>query len=74
MANLLRTRKRRIEKKYEKLIGQKLKQMKDNTMGEFWAELDKLKQQMAEEFEKAGVKLEHSTSDLDSEDASGNGR
>lgn len=59
MANLLRSRLRRIQKKYDKLIGKLLKEMKDNTMGELWAELDKLKQQMAEEFERAGIVLEH---------------
>ena len=59
MANSTRVRRRHIEKKYEKLIGKLLKEMKDKTMGELWSEMDKLKAQMADEFERAGIELEH---------------
>ena len=57
MANLQRSRRRRIEKKYEKLIGKKIKEMKDKTMGELWEEFDKLKEQMAREFEMCNIDL-----------------
>ena len=57
MANSQRVRRRRIEKKYEKLIGKTIKAMKDKTMGELWAEFDKLKEQMAKEFEMCNIDL-----------------
>lgn len=47
-----------IEKKYSRLIGKKIKAMKDNTMTELWIELDKLKEQMDKEFEQKGIKIE----------------
>ena len=53
-----RVRKRRIEKKYDKLIAETIKRMKESTMGELWAELDKLKAQMREDYKKAGVLIE----------------
>ena len=54
----IKIRKGRIEKKYTKLIEELIDKMKDASMGELWAELDKLKLQMKEDFEKAGVVLE----------------
>ncbi len=50
--------KKAIINKYDRLIGQTLKRMGDNTMSELWAELDKLKAEMQSEFEKAGIELE----------------
>ena len=54
----IKIRKGRIEKKYTKLVEELIDKMKDASMGELWAELDKLKLQMKEDFEKAGVVLE----------------
>ncbi len=50
--------KKTIINKYNRLIGQTIKRMGDNTMGELWVELDKLKAEMQAEFEKAGIELE----------------
>ena len=47
-----------IEKKYERLIGATIKRMKNKSMAELWQELDKLKANMKEDFERAGIKLE----------------
>lgn len=58
MANLQKVRQRRIERKYEKLIGKTLKEMKDATMSELWAKLDEIKLQMAEEFKTKNVEIE----------------
>ena len=57
MANLLKVRRHRIEKKYEKIISETYERMKSEgkSMGELWEELDKLKVQMKEDFEKAGI-------------------
>lgn len=54
----IRIRKGRIEKKYTKLVEELIEKMKDASMGELWAELDKLKLQMKDEFIKAGIILE----------------
>lgn len=54
----IKIRKGRIEKKYTKLVEELIDKMKDASMGELWLELDKLKLQMKEDFEKAGVVLE----------------
>lgn len=50
--------KSRIIKKYDKLVDKTIEKMKDNSMGELWCELDKLKEQMAQEFKQAGIPLE----------------
>lgn len=55
MANLLKVKKHRIERKYDKLIAKTLERMKDNTMQELWVELDKLKLQMGKELIEAGI-------------------
>ena len=57
MACSLKDKQRRIERKYKRLIGQTIDRMQDNTMEELCVELDKLKAQMASDFEKAGIKL-----------------
>jgi hypothetical protein len=48
-------KQRRIELKYNNLIGQALIDYKDKTMGELWEYLDKLKADMEQEFIDAGV-------------------
>lgn len=59
MANLKKRRKQKeIEAKYEKLIGDTIERMKENTMAELWEELDKLKMEMGKEFDSLGIKLE----------------
>lgn len=59
MANLKKRRKQKeIEVKYEKLIGDTIERMKENTMAELWEELDKLKMEMGKEFDSLGIKLE----------------
>lgn len=59
MANLKKRRKQKeIEAKYEKLIGDTIERMKENTMAELWEELDKLKIEMGKEFDSLGIKLE----------------
>lgn len=59
MANLKKRRKQKeIEAKYEKLIGDTIERMKENTMAELWEELDKLKMEMGKEFDNLGIKLE----------------
>ena len=59
MANLKKRRKQKeIEVKYEKLIGDTIERMKENTMAELWKELDKLKMEMGKEFDSLGIKLE----------------
>lgn len=59
MANLKKRRKQKeIEAKYEKLIGDTIERMKENTMAELWEELDKLKIEMGKEFDNLGIKLE----------------
>lgn len=60
MADLQKVRQNRIEKKYSKLIAKTIDRMKDCKMSELWVELDKLKSQMALDFEKAGIKLSES--------------
>ena len=58
-ANLKKRRKQKeIEAKYEKLIGDTIERMKENTMAELWEELDKLKMEMGKEFDSLGIKLE----------------
>lgn len=59
MANLKKRRKQKeIEAKYEKLIGDTIERMKENTMAELWEALDKLKIEMGKEFDNLGIKLE----------------
>lgn len=59
MANLKKRRKQKeIEAKYEKLIGDTIERMKENTMAELWVELEKLKMEMGKEFDNLGIKLE----------------
>ena len=56
--DMVKAKRRRIEKKYEKKIGQLIEEYKDKTMGELWAKFDELKLQMKQEFDKAGINLE----------------
>jgi hypothetical protein len=60
MANSKKVRQKRIEKKYEKLISDTFDRLSSEgkTMGELWQELDKLKQQMKEDFKTAGIIVE----------------
>lgn len=51
-------KRRRIEKKYSKLIDETIQQMGEATMCDLWTELDKLKEQMRLDFIKAGIRLE----------------
>lgn len=53
-----KAKRRRIERKYEKKIGQLIEEYKDKTMGELWTRFDELKIQMKQEFDKAGINLE----------------
>ncbi len=59
MANSIETKKRRVERKYSKLIDATITDMKDKSMGELWEELDKLKSQMKEDLERIGVVFEN---------------
>lgn len=54
----LKIKRRKIEKKYEKIIGEIIEEYKDRTMGELWSKFEELKQQMKQEFDKAGINLE----------------
>lgn len=54
----LKIKQRRIERKYEKLIGDLVEEYKDRSMGELWAKFEEVKLQMKQEFDKAGIKLE----------------
>lgn len=60
MANSKKVRQKRIEMKYEKLISDTFDRLsrEGKTMGELWQELDDLKQQMREDFKKAGIVVE----------------
>ena len=60
MAHSLKDKQRKIERKYKRLIGQTINKMKNNTWDELMVELNKLKSQMKEEFEKAGIHLSES--------------
>lgn len=53
-----KAKRRRIERKYEKKIGELIEEYKDKTMGELWVRFDELKIQMKQEFDKAGISLE----------------
>lgn len=46
-----------IEQRYEKLIGLKLEQYKDKTMGELWVALDVIKKQMKEDLQRNGHRV-----------------
>ena len=48
-------KQRRIERKYNNLIEQALIDYADKSMGELWEYLDKLKEEMRQEFIKAGL-------------------
>lgn len=54
----LKIKQRRIERKYEKLIGNLVEEYKDRSMGELWEKFEEVKLQMKQEFDKAGIKLE----------------
>lgn len=54
----LKIKRRKIEKKYEKIIGEIIEEYKDRTIGELWSKFEELKQQMKQEFDKAGINLE----------------
>lgn len=60
MAISLKDKKRKIERKYGHLISKTIERMKDKTMAELWMELDKLEEQMKQDFEKAGLLLSES--------------
>lgn len=51
-------KRRKIERKYSKLIDKLIEEYKDKTMGELWAKFEELKIQMKNDFDKAGVILE----------------
>lgn len=53
----LKESKYSIEKRYEKLIGLKIEQFKDRTMGELWVELDRLKRKMKEDYLRNGYQV-----------------
>lgn len=57
MAHSLKVKNKKIEERYKLLIGETIDRMKDNTMEELWVELKKIKMQMKEDFEKAGIFL-----------------
>jgi hypothetical protein len=46
-----------IEQRYEKLIGLKIEQMKDKTMGELWTELDVLKRKLKNDLKRNGHRV-----------------
>lgn len=48
-------KQRRIEKKYERLVGQALEDYADKSMGEFWEYCEQLKQEMKKELIRVGV-------------------
>lgn len=54
----LKDKRRKIERKYSKLIDKLIEEYKDKTMGELWAKFEELKIQMKNDFDKAGVILE----------------
>lgn len=45
-------RLKKIEEKYEKIIGEVIERNKDKTMGELWGELDQVKEQMGKEIDE----------------------
>lgn len=61
-----------IEKKYSLRIDRLIKRMSNATMSELWVELDKLKEKMRKDLEKAGIDLEDNRCDLDAKDESSN--
>lgn len=54
----VKDKRRKIERKYSKLIGKLIEEYKDKTMGELWAKFEELKIQMKNDFDKAGIILE----------------
>lgn len=46
---------KRIEKKYDVIIGETIELYKDKTMGELWAALDIIKDKMRKELKEAGI-------------------
>lgn len=54
----LKDKRRKIERKYSKLIDKLIEEYKDKTMGELWAKFEELKIQMKNDFDKAGIILE----------------
>ncbi len=60
MVTSLKDRQRKIECKYKRLIGNTIDKMNDSTMSELWVELNKLKAQMAADFDKAGIDFNES--------------
>lgn len=47
-----------IEKKYNKIVGKLLEDYKDREMAEFWAECDKIKEEMRKEIESIGYNMD----------------
>lgn len=45
-------RLKKIEQKYDKIIGEVIERNKDKTMGELWGELDQVKEQMGKEIDE----------------------
>lgn len=58
MSRSQKIKRRRIEKKYSKLIDETIQRMGESRMCDLWTELDKLKEQMRLDFIKAGIPLE----------------
>lgn len=58
MSRSQKIKRKRIEKKYSKLIDETIQRMGESRMCDLWAELDKLKEQMRLDFIKAGIPLE----------------
>ena len=63
-----------FENKYQAAIDETVKRMGSSTMAELWVELDKIKEQMAEEIEKGiclGGAIETAGNQMDGENAGG---
>ena len=50
--------KENVIAKYDRKVRKLLNEYQDKTMGELWAELDKLKAKMAEELKEFGIESE----------------
>lgn len=57
MSRSQKIKRRRIENKYSRLIDETIQRMQDAKMSELWQELDKLKYQMMQDFNKAGIPI-----------------
>ena len=52
-----RRRVRKFNKRYEQIIGATIKNMGNETMDRLWQELDRIKQDMADEIETRGLRF-----------------